>query len=53
MVTNREFLKACEVINTFCKEHNVYCGNCPMFGVCRVGIPNVTPKCFEDKDEVD
>lgn len=40
MVTNREFLDACEVINTFCKEHNTYCGNCPMIGVCRVGIPD-------------
>lgn len=53
MVTTHEFLEACDVLNTFCKEHNAYCGDCPMIGVCRVGVPNVNSNNDTSVVEVD
>ena len=53
MITNREFLDACKVINTYCKEQHSQCATCSMLGVCRVGIPNVTLDNDIVEDEVD
>ena len=53
MVTIREFLDACKVLNTFCREHKGCCAKCPVMGVCRVGVPNVTLDDDSDEDEVD
>ena len=53
MITTKEFLDACKVINTYCKEQHCQCATCPMLGVCRVGVPNVDSDIDIGEDEVD
>lgn len=52
-ITTKEFLDACKVINTYCKEQHCQCATCPMLGVCRVGVPSVNPTYEEEEADDD